>query len=60
MVEYETCIVGMEALPKIGGKRGRGIQRFDLSYSSSPKIVEGEGRTLKALFAIFRGFDQNL
>jgi len=42
------------------GKGGRSLWRFNFSYSSSIKVVEGEGGTLEALSAILGGLDQDL
>ena len=48
----------MEALRELGGKRGRGLWRFDFDNSSSEKVMESEVGALKTLLAVSRGFDQ--
>ena len=53
MAKYEACIAGMEALqPKSLGTQ--------LWYRPSEKVVENEGRTLKALSTKPRELDQDL
>ena len=58
MVEFSLYCWGSSS--RIGGKRGKDAWRFNLGFSSSPKIMEGKGRTLKALSTIFKGFEQKL
>jgi len=44
----------------IEGKRSRILWGFNFGYKANVKVVESEGRTLEALSAIPRGFDQDL
>ena len=45
---------------RVRGKRGRSPWRFDFSHSLSIEIMEGEGRALETLSAIYGGFNQNI